>query len=66
MVGNEWVKAAVRVYGDSMPHGAVHGVDLGGGSPGTQNTDIIRPVIRVSVYGVLRKAAVLWAAGDRR
>lgn len=36
------------------PHGAVPGVDVSGGSPGTQNTDIIRPgASEYPVYGVL-------------
>lgn len=36
------------------PKGAVPGVDVGGGSPGTQNTDIIRPgASEYPVYGVL-------------
>lgn len=36
------------------PHGAVCGVDVSGGSPGTQNTDIIRPgASEYPVYGVL-------------
>lgn len=36
------------------PNGAVPGVDVSGGSPGTQNTDIIRPgTSEYPVYGVL-------------
>lgn len=36
------------------PSGAVPGVDVSGGSPGTQNTDIIRPgASEYPVYGVL-------------
>ncbi len=36
------------------PGGAVPGVDVSGGSPGTQNTDIIRPgAAEYPVYGVL-------------
>ena len=36
------------------PKGAVPGVDVSGGSPGTQNTDIIRPgASEYPVYGVL-------------
>lgn len=36
------------------PNGAVPGVDVSGGSPGTQNTDIIRPgASEYPVYGVL-------------
>ena len=36
------------------PEGAVPGVDVSGGSPGTQNTDIIRPgTSEYPVYGVL-------------
>ena len=36
------------------PHGAVAGVDVSGGSPGTQNTDFIRPgEAEYLVYGLL-------------
>ncbi|NJD04729.1 MAG: P1 family peptidase [Ruminiclostridium sp.] len=36
------------------PNGAVPGIDVSGGSPGTQNTDIIRPgASEYPVYGVL-------------
>ena len=46
-------------------NGATGGVDVRGGSPGTRETDLLRPMHRVTeVTKGTRESLVLWVGGD--